>query len=172
VPTMKIEHSIVVREAIKSDGLELREVLNQIVRIGGTTAIELPLSDSEFENYFLCGPNFIYCNVATNKSTGILGFQSLTRHPKLADGWADIATFAKIEPKTHGVGTALFNNTILYARRIKLGAINATIRADNISGLSYYSKMGFVDYYVDNAVPLSDGTPVDRISKKFEVENV
>jgi hypothetical protein len=168
---MKNEHSIVVREAIKSDGRALRVLLNEIIHIGGTTAIELPMLDSEFKDYFLCGPNFIHCYVATSKSTGILGFQSLTRHPKLADGWADIATFAKIKPKTPGVGTALFNRTILYARRVGLGIINATIRADNISGLSYYSKMGFVDYFVDSAVPLSNGTLVDRVSKKFEVEN-
>ena len=169
---MNIEHSIVVREAIKYDSLKLREVLNEIILIGGTTAIEIPLSDSEFEDYFLCGPSFIYCNVATNRSAEILGFQSLSRHPKLANGWADIATFARMMPKTPGVGTALFNNTMLYARRIKLEAINATIRADNISGLSYYSKMGFVDYFVDSAVPLNDGTPVDRISKKIEIENI
>jgi len=132
--------------------------------------MECPLSDEEFEDYFLCGPNFIYCNVATNSITGILGFQSLTKHPKLAEKWADIATFAKREPKVHGVGTALFKETKLYAQKVKLEAINASIRADNIPGLSYYSKMGFVDYSVEKAKPLSDGTPIDRVSKKYEVE--
>ncbi|MEH6910884.1 MAG: GNAT family N-acetyltransferase [Oceanicoccus sp.] len=168
---MKNEPSIVIREATKSDGGVLRVLINEIIHIGGTTAIESPLSDTEFGEYFLNGPNFIYCHVATTRNNKILGFQSLTQHPKLAEGWADIATFTRQNPKIPGVGTALFNATILYAKKIKLEAINATIRRDNIPGLSYYSKMGFVDYSVDRAVPLSDGTPIDRVSKKIVIED-
>ncbi|MCP3687388.1 MAG: GNAT family N-acetyltransferase [Gammaproteobacteria bacterium] len=149
----------------------MRVLLNEIIHVGGTTAMEFPLSDEEFEDYFLCGPNFIYCNVATDSNNEVLGFQSLTRHPKLAEDWADIATFTRIKPKVHGVGTALFEETKLHAQRFKLEAINASIRADNIPGLSYYSKMGFVDYSVEKAMPLSDGTPVDRISRKYKVAN-
>ena len=43
------------------------------------------------------------------------------------------------------------------------------IRDSNESGLAYYSKIGFIDYSVNKAVPLNDGTPVDRISKKYAV---
>ena len=99
-------------------------------------------------------------------------FQSLSRHTKLPVGWADIATFARVSPKIPGVGTSLFQKTLPYARSIYLEAINATIRADNVSGLSYYAKMGFIDYSVASAVPLNDGTPIDRISKKFKVRSV
>ncbi|WP_420810234.1 GNAT family N-acetyltransferase [Ensifer aridi] len=69
--------------------------------------------------------------------------------------------------KVPGAGTALFAATKAYARDAGFLAINATIRADNIGGLAYYSKMGFVDYKVDKAVPLKDGRPVDRISKRY-----
>ncbi len=168
---MGVENSLIVREATGSDRREMRVLLNEIIHVGGTTAMELPLSNEEFEDYFLCGPDFIYCNVAADNNNEILGFQSLTRHPKLAEGWADIATFAKIKPKVRGVGTALFEETKLYVQRFKLVAISASIRADNIPGLSYYSKMGFVDYSVEKAKPMSDGTPVDRVSKKYKVEN-
>ena len=156
-----------VREAILSDCQPLHRLLNEIIAIGGTTAIELPLSTSEFADAYLRGPGFVFCGVAENQQAEIVGFQSLSLHPKLACGWADIATFAKVKPKTPGVGTALFQQTLVYANRAKLIAINATIRADNLSGLSYYSKMGFADYAIDCAMLLNDGTPIDRISKKF-----
>ena len=48
-------------------------------------------------------------------------------------------------------------------------AINATIRADNAGGLAFYTKQGFVDYGVTPAVPLADGTPVDRVHKRFSL---
>ena len=96
-----------------------------------------------------------------------LGFQHLQGLSKLPDDWGDIATFALINSPVRGVGTALFEATKAKAQELKLVAINATIRADNVPGLAYYSKMGFVDYAVAEAVPLSDGTLVDRISKKF-----
>jgi hypothetical protein len=46
-------------------------------------------------------------------------------------------------------------------------AVNATIRADNHSGLPYYEKMGFTTYKIVEAAPLKNGTPVDRICKKY-----
>lgn len=158
-----------MREAVKADSDQLCALLNEIIIIGGSTAFEIPLSASEFDLYFLNGANFIGCHVAESGDSEILGFQSLSRHSKLPIGWADIATFARSSPKVPGVGTALFQKTVLYARNIELKTINATIRADNVSGLSYYSKIGFLDYSVANAVPLNDGTPIDRISKKFNV---
>ena len=168
---MDHESSIIVREATRSDCPAMRILLNEIIQVGGTTAMETPLSNSELEAYYLVGADYLYCNVATTQNDEILGFQSLTRHPGLADNWADIATFARLNPKTRGVGTALFDDTKQFARNNKLVAINATIRSDNVPGLSYYSKMGFVDYSVNKAVPLNDGTLVDRISRKFEIRN-
>ncbi|MEM9148767.1 MAG: GNAT family N-acetyltransferase, partial [Pseudomonadota bacterium] len=55
------------------------------------------------------------------------------------------------------------------AKNAGLIALNATIRADNRVGLAYYSRMGFQDYAVRPAVPLADGSPVDRISKRFDL---
>jgi hypothetical protein len=47
------------------------------------------------------------------------------------------------------------------------GFINAKIRADNVPGLAYYTKMGFADHSIDKDVPLSDGTPMDRVTKRL-----
>ncbi len=101
----------------------------------------------------------------------LLGFQALNRHVELPNDWADIGTFTRIDPKTPGVGKALFAETKNWAKEHNLAAINAAIRADNHGGLAYYEKMGFRTYQVAKAVPLHDGTPVDRIFKEFIVEN-
>ena len=67
-------------------------------------------------------------------------------------------------------GTALFERTKAAARALGLVAIGATIRADNHSGLPFYEKMGFRTYDVARAVPLGDGTPVDRIRKRYDLD--
>ncbi len=104
------------------------------------TALELPLSITAFNEFFLTGPNCIACFVAESFAGAALGFQSLTRNTKLPEAWADIATFTQRQPRTPGVGTALFKTTADFARRSGLIAINATIRADNQSGIPYYER--------------------------------
>ena len=141
-----------VRHAVPGDAAPLCEILNTIIKIGGTTALEIPLSLAEFRNYFLDGEHLLSCFVVEDPSASRqLGFQSLSHHPALPENWADIATFATTEPKIPGVGTALFMQTRIWAIERRLAAINAAIRADNQGGLAYYKKMGFQKYQVTEA---------------------
>ena len=159
-----------IRAASLADVSPLTALLNKIIESGGTTALETPLSHTEFAAHFLLGPQVLSCFVAEDDaSKTLLGFQSLERHRDLPEDWGDIATFAQPTSKQRGVGTALFAATIVRARELGLVAINATIRADNRGGLAFYEKMGFTTYRVLEAVPLRDGTPVDRISKRHSV---
>ena len=160
---------LVIRPASRHDTVELCTLLNDIIRLGGTTAIEEELSEQAFGDYFLHGDHHICCFVAIDEAGTIAGFQALEHHPELPSDWADIATFARGKPKVPGVGTALFAKTRLYASQKGIFAINATIRADNAGGLAFYDKMGYQSYSVNKAVRLSDGTCVDRISKRFSV---
>lgn len=167
------------RMAVAEDVPSACRILNDIIKIGGTTAYQEPLSETDFINHFLIGKSCLSCIVCEDSNADILGFQALAIIKKLPAGWADIATFARAHPKTKGVGTLLFEaskqflQTTQYQDDDALASsfqmINATIRADNQSGLSYYNKMGFVDYHCDKAVPLNDGTPVDRISKQYQL---
>ena len=158
---------ITVRTATLDDAAELCTILNEIIQIGGTTAIESPLTEDEFIAYFLHGGSHLCCFTAIDESGVLAGFQALERHSELPDDWADIATFARVKPKTAGIGRALFNQSKFYAAGSGFSAINATIRADNHGGLMYYEKMGFETYAVKKNIPLSDGTMVDRISKRL-----
>jgi GNAT superfamily N-acetyltransferase len=85
----------------------------------------------------------------------------------MPDGWAYIASFVSDTSAGKGIGHQLFEATKHLARSVGAVAIDATIRADNIPGLGYYSKIGFVDYDRLIAVELSDGRRIDRIRKKF-----
>lgn len=160
---------LTIRNANAEDAGELAAILNEIIAIGGTTAIETPLSPEELADWFITGEWPLACHVAET-SSGLTGFQSLSLYGNPPEGWADIATFARQSPKIPGVGTALFAATLSAAREHDIEFINATIRADNISGLAYYEKMGFRTYDTIERVPLKDGTLVDRIKKRYPVK--
>ena len=143
-------------------------MLNAIITAGGTTALETPYTPERLAYRYLVGPSVLCCFVAVDRATGRLeGFQTLGREDGLPDDVGDIGTFARIDGKQRGVGSALFAATCERARELGLSAINATIRADNRGGLTFYGKQGFRDHSVTPAVPLKDGRPVDRVNKRF-----
>lgn len=158
-----------IRRAVSADAEELSGLLNEIIQAGGTTALETPLSAAEFADWFIDGEFALVCHVAECDRL-LVGFQSLSLYGDPPKGLADIATFARITPKKRGVGSALFPATRAAAKELGLEMINATIRADNVSGLAYYERMGFETYDRLVQVPLLDGTPVDRIKKRFRVD--
>jgi len=167
---MMVEGGFEIRPATMADADALREILNRIIAIGGTTAHEVPMALGEFQDLYVGGPECLSCLIAETAADEALGFQALTRNPDLPRGWGDIATFTRREPRRPGVGAALFKATERLARDLGLVAINATIRADNYAGIPYYEKIGFQTYKVAPAVPLLDGTTVDRVSKVFRLD--
>jgi len=156
-----------VRPAAPGDVPALAALLNAIIRAGGTTAMETELTDAAFAAQFLGNRGHLACLVALAPDGAAAGFQATERRPDLPPGWADIATFARRADPVPGVGRALFAATRARLAALGIATINATIRADNAPGLAYYDRMGFETYAVRPAVPLADGTPVDRISKRF-----
>ncbi|WP_204247741.1 GNAT family N-acetyltransferase [Kiloniella litopenaei] len=161
--------SIKIRLAREDDAEELCGLLNEIIEIGGTTAMEESLDVDLFKHYFLTGDHCICCHVSEDEDGAITGFQVLGRHPELPADWADIGTFARVHPRVYGVGKALFPASCAYLERHGFSTINATIRADNSRGLRYYEKMGFTTYKTTKSVPLRDGTLVDRFSKAYHL---
>jgi len=159
---------IAVRPVQASDAVEVTALLNAIIARGGTTALETPYTPEHLADAYLTGPDVFCCFVAVDRATGrIEGFQTLGRTTRLASDWGDIGTFSRVDSTQRGVGTALFTATRARATELGLVGINATIRADNKGGLAFYDKMGFEDYAITHAVPLKDGTPVDRIRKRY-----
>jgi L-amino acid N-acyltransferase YncA len=160
--------SVTIRSVLPDDAPELAALLNAIIARGGTTALEEAFTAEQLADTYLNGPNVLICLVAIDTESGrIEGFQTLGRYPNLPDDIGDIGTFARINGAQRGVGSALFAEMTARARALGLSAINATIRADNEGGLVFYSKQGFVDHSVTKAIPLKDGTLVDRVHMRY-----
>ena len=166
--TMKpYTESLTIRPTIDADVEGMRTLLNEIIRVGGTTAITNELSPDEMREWFISGENVVSCFVAVDSAGTIVGFQSLSTYDSLPDGWVDIATFASRSRHKSGVGSALFARTREAASKLGLAAINATIRVVNEGGLAYYSRMGFETYLVEEGDPQAQGRVFNRVHKRF-----
>ena len=161
--------SFTVRPVTRADAPALAELLNAVIRAGGTTALEAEFTPKALDTVYLTGPTVCCCHVAVDADGETAAFQTLCRYPGLPDDIGDIATFAALDRKQSGAGSALFTATTARAREMGHSAINATIRADNTGGLAFYTKLGFADHGVTKAVSLADGTPVDRVHKRFNL---
>lgn len=156
-----------VRPVAADDAPALAELLNAVIAAGGTTALQEPFTPEALDETYLTGPDVHCCFVAEDEDGMLLGFQTLVRYPGLPEDVGDIATFARLGAAQRGIGSALFAATTQRATELGLSAINATIRGDNTGGLTFYTKQGFADHAVTPGVPLKEGTPVDRVHKRF-----
>lgn len=159
---------ITTRDAEPADIPTLYDILNEIVEIGGTTSFLPPFTQTDFKKYFFT-ERCLSLVVAQNTSGKILGWQALDLHKKLPKDVGDVGSYVKIGHVGKGVGTAVFKHTKKNAMALGLTQINATIRADNQSGLSYYTKMDFVDHSTDPSFALPSGEIVGKISKRYQL---
>jgi L-amino acid N-acyltransferase YncA len=163
--------TLTTRRATPDDAEAMAALINEIIGIGGTTAIETPFTRASMDREFVSGPHVI-SSIVAEENGELLGFQILlgsTQDEPMPDGWGSIGTYARVGQTRGGVGRALFAETVNAARAAGLHTIDATIRADNTGGLAFYSSMGFVDYDRRVGVPLRDGTPVDRVRKRLDL---
>jgi len=162
---------MIIRPATPQDAAAMSALKNWIIRIGGTTAHETEHDAAYIDAHYISGTGVICCNLAEDDS-GLIGFQSISRHAALSEGWGDIGSYVNPDRQRTGAGAALFAATLAVARQRRVVVINATIRADNVPGLGYYNRRGFVDYASDPEYQMKDGRRVGRISKRFEVSGV
>lgn len=158
---------MIVRPALPTDAAAMATLLNRIIRIGGTTAHQVERGTGEVCRSYITGPGVVCCHVA--EAGAIVGFQSVEAWEGLPAGWGDIGTFVNPDVQARGIGTALFAATVAASRKAGLRAINATIRADNVPGLAYYARIGFVDYAQDSGWALDDGRVVGRVSRRYDL---
>ncbi|MCB2135007.1 MAG: GNAT family N-acetyltransferase [Rhodobacteraceae bacterium] len=164
-----------VRPATADDAGSLAALLNDIIAKGGSTAHLRPFDRDRMLAHYIRPPLLIACTMAED-ADGALGFQTLEwcdpdwpGPEALPSDWAVIASFVAARARGTGVGRALWQVSLGAARAAGVRSIDATIRADNAGGLGYYSALGFIDYDRLLALPLSDGRPVDRVRKRFDL---
>jgi L-amino acid N-acyltransferase YncA len=163
--------TLTTRRATPDDAAAMATLINEIIAIGGTTAYEKPFTPESMDHEFISPTYLLSCTLAEDEGR-LLGFQVLlspNEHEPFPDGWAYIGTYARVGHTGGGVGRALFAETVNAARAAGVHTIDATIRADNVGGLTFYSRLGFVDYDRKVGVPLKDGTSVDRVRKRFDL---
>jgi L-amino acid N-acyltransferase YncA len=163
--------NLTTRRATPANAEEMAALINEIIRIGGTTAYEVPFDREALDHEFISSPAVIACTLAESEGV-LLGFQvllSALEDEPMPSGWGAIGTYARVGHTGSGVGRALFEETQKAARTAGIHTIDATIRADNVGGLTFYDRLGFVDYDRKVGVPLKDGTLVDRVQKRFDL---
>jgi len=154
-----------IRQPQPFDAAAMAALLNEIIAIGGTTALTRPVTGDDLRDW-VAEPGSIW-HLAEDDGGAVLGFQWVHPHPDLPPGMADIATFVDHRRHGLGIGTRLFDATRKAARAAGFAAINATIRADNASGLTYYRARGFETWGHQTGVALDNGLVVDRVMTRF-----
>lgn len=155
-----------IRRGKISDAPGLAEILNDIIAIGGTTAYQTPKSPSYFDRLLTATDPKTFLHVAEADGK-LCGMQWVEPFDAPREHHGGIATFARAGITQRGIGSALFQATREASKVAGYETLVAVIRADNGGGLKYYERMGFRDHAVAKAVPLTDGSPVDRIEKRL-----
>lgn len=159
-----------IRPAVSGDAPQMVTLLNAIIAAGGTTANQTPMTNNTMRSQYILPDGLVSTHVAITNGR-LSGFQYLRwaniPTDMMPNGWAIIATFVDITRSKLGIGQKLWSATRRSAIADSVHVIDATIRADNTGGLTYYNGLGFVDYAQIPDMPLADGTPVTRIRKKF-----
>ena len=160
---------LTIRPPVDTDVEGMRMLLNEIIRVGGTTAMTNELAPEEMREWFISGNAVVSCLVAVDSDGAIAGFQSLSTYGSLPARWVDIATFTSRSRHKSGVGSALFVHTREAASALGFSAVNASIRVHNVGGLAYYNRMGFETYLNEAGDPQDHGRAFNRVHKRFDV---
>ncbi|HBF29106.1 GNAT family N-acetyltransferase [Rhizobium sp.] len=136
---------MLIRPATPLDAPGMSDAINQIFAAGlrktaGDPAMVLAT--------YIEHKDRIQCSVAQSDEGRILGFQSL-RYARegnpydTPEGWGSIGTHVSPLAARQGVGSSLFQATLLAAKAFPLQNIEAAIGADNAVAVAYYEAMGF-----------------------------
>jgi ribosomal protein S18 acetylase RimI-like enzyme len=151
------------------DTRDMAELLNEIIQIGGTTAFLEAITPETIQGWMTRAGDRGTWHIARDDSGKLLGIQWIEPHPVHGPDVAQIASFVQVGQTGLGIGSKLFETTKLAAKAAEYHWIDATIRADNESGLTYYQSRGFETYKRDPNAALSDGRVVGKISKRYDL---
>ena len=158
-----------VRPAMPLDTRSMAALLNEIIAIGGTTAIVRPVTGKDIAEWMAYAPDHSAWHVALDGGEKVVGFQWISPSEQLPVEAAEIATFVHVGQTGLGIGSSLFKATASAAKALGYVWIRANIRADNEGGLTYYQSRGFRDYAVIEDYELSDGTRVNKCLKRYDI---
>lgn len=155
---------MIIRDARPEDCGVMTAILNRIIAIGGTTAHETPKAAEQVRADYIEGPD-VLSSVVAEDGGEVIGWQSVGHWR----GDPHIGSFVDPGVQAKGAGAAMFGLTCQRLRERRVSYIIASIRADNVPGLAYYARIGFVDIGHDPEFALSDGRIVGRVHRRFDL---
>ncbi len=160
---------IAIQKGSTVDLRQTAELLNEIIAIGGTTAMTKPMSRDDLEGWLMANQDCSTWHVALTEDGTLLGFQWIGPWGDLPPEACGIGTFVKADRTGLGIGTKLFEASVKAARALGYTWMDAEIRADNEGGLAYYQSRGFENYKRKDSVVLDNGTEVSKIHKRYDL---
>ncbi|MGI3169804.1 N-acetyltransferase family protein [Pseudooceanicola sp. C21-150M6] len=157
-----------IRRAGEMDLGGMADLLNEIIAIGGTTALTGVMTRDAMRDWMMTSPRSVW-HVAEDDTGLLMGFQQVEPHAELGETVAEIASFVRPGSTGLGIGSRLFEATAAAARATGYAWINANIRADNSGGLAYYQSRGFEDYGRIAGYVMGDGQVVDKVLKRYDL---
>lgn len=159
-----------LRQAGPADARDIAEMLSRVLASGDTSAIRGPVEAATIRSWMAAAPARSVWMVAEDDRGEILGLQWIEPHTALPPEACSIATFVLPGRQQLGIGSALFAATERAARRLGYAWINATIRADNEGGITYYQSRGFRVWTQEKDVEIAPGRIVDRIATRYDLD--
>jgi RimJ/RimL family protein N-acetyltransferase len=134
-----------VRRATETDAGTISEILQEIVLEPASTAIVRPWTADEQRRYLLSlSPRETFHVAETSR--GVIGYQSLDLYSPLLHSMAHVAqlgTFLRSDARRRGVGQALFQASLQFAREHDYTKIVIQVRSSNGGAQAFYKRLGF-----------------------------
>jgi GNAT superfamily N-acetyltransferase len=159
-----------IRLAGPADARDIADMLSRVLASADTSAIPGPVDAGTIREWMAFAPARSVWHVAENDRGEILGLQWIEPHAGLPADAASIATFVAPGRQQLGIGSALFPTTERAARQLGYEWTNASIRADNPGGLTYYQSRGFRTWNREEGVEIAPGKIVDRVSTRYDLD--
>ncbi len=144
--TLKEGVAFAIRRATEADAEAIISILEGIASERIYTAINRPWSADEQRQYLVSLSAREAIHVAEPRGKAIIGYQTLELWAPTLDSMAhvgQIGTFLRPAWRRRGIGEALFQRTVDFARKRDFLKFVIQVRSSNISAQAFYRRLGF-----------------------------
>lgn len=144
--TSKESVPFVIRKATGADAEAIVAILKGIASERIYTAIDRPWSADQQRQYLVSLSAREAIQVAETQRKVIIGYQTLALWAPTLESMAhvgEIGTFLSPAWRRRGIGEALFQNTVDFARKRDFLKFVIQVRSSNISAQGFYQRLGF-----------------------------
>jgi len=137
---------LAIRTAVEADAAAIVAIIEGIASERIYTAISRPWSADRQRQHLISLSPREAIHVAETERDGIIGYQALELWAPTLDSMAhvgQIGTFLTPEWRRRGIGEALFQSTVNFARDHRFLKFIVQVRSSNLSAQGFYRRLGF-----------------------------